>query len=230
MSFEAVIVQRKDINERVKLDIKRYLFLHRYNFWLNPDKIDINDLGVKKRRRSVGDYKDIIVGIFRVWRYMPDGKILQSFICINEYYRAVCFNKFYNKEEYNKQVCIIHPSAIKGRRYNNEIIHITAHPKKRSGFLSSIVLQVKSNLLKKEYDILAGKITVADRDSDLPFQSIFIMQKTNYEPFLSSNGDLSNDTFNEIENEMGVFELKELTKYEELYQRFISLAERVNKS
>jgi len=177
MSLEVILAKEEQLSEKDKTQIRRYLYLHRYNFRTKPQSIKPKVLEVKGGQ-SVDMFENILVGLFKVWRYSKKGDILQSFIYINQNYRGICYNKIYKNEEYDEQTCVIQPTKITDKIIDNRVIHITTHPKTKSGLLTSIFIQLPPGF-NHEDDALKGVITTRSKGQNLPLQSPFMMKKSN---------------------------------------------------
>lgn len=162
VSIEGIIVKSEvlESDDRIELNIKRYLFLHRYCFRLQGPKLNLYNLHV--RQINIHDLKEM-VGTFRVWRFDNNFNIVQSKMVINEFYRGFCYTNQYDGEEsnYNIQYCVL---SVTNHSRENRSLCITTYPTGITEVISQIVLKV----LEPKEVLTAGVMTLTNQYVGFP--------------------------------------------------------------
>lgn len=159
INVEGLIVQFDILQSKealnIILNIKRYLFLHRYCFRLKEPPLNLNRLNA--RGVDVQVIKQM-VGTFRVWRYDQKFNIIQSRMEINEYYKTMCYTNQYGEEQrrYNTQYCVL---SVTNHLQGNRSLCITTHPEGSTEIISHIVLKV----LNPTENITGGVLTLTNQ-------------------------------------------------------------------
>ncbi len=97
LSIETVIIKESiELNSTQQLNIERYLYLHRCNFWIRLVEMHIDNILVCKTTNV--DRIHHLTGVYRVWRFDEDYNIVQSQIIIKDNYETVCYTNLYNRK------------------------------------------------------------------------------------------------------------------------------------
>lgn len=149
---EAMLV-REDypLTQAEELRIKRFLFLHRYNFKIKGDEVSLDLLEAKRRDVDMIDY--IAGHYYRTWRFDENYNLVQAVMHINDYYRATCYTTHFHRDILNEQVCLIEVNVSDALR--SQTLCISTHPKKGAMIISYMML----NLPERDHsDVLGGFI------------------------------------------------------------------------
>jgi hypothetical protein len=105
MTTEVILVKNDlDINN---LDIKRYLFWQRRNFWINPRPLHLDRLQV---RDLSFDYFSDIIGFWRAWSFDRNSNIIETLFYIRKDFQLTRYLNFYKSSNYNIQKCTFNDS------------------------------------------------------------------------------------------------------------------------
>lgn len=131
--------------------IKRFLFLHRYNFKVKGEELALDFLEAKRRDVDMIDY---LSGFhYRVWHFDEDYNIVQSVMTINAYYKATFYTALYHRDILNEQVCLIEINVSDALR--SQTLCISTHPKKGAMIVSYMMLNLPSH---EKSNVLGGII------------------------------------------------------------------------
>ena len=199
------------------LNVKRYLNLHRNNFWVRPTPIDLEEILIKKSIPV--DLISHLVGVYRVWRFDKDYNIVESKIIIEDDYKSTCYNNHFNHSHFKKQVCLI--KVNKFLKSRNETICISTHPFKGTATLAYIILDMVSPLNWNEEDgkYLTGSISFVGQENINPMQSSIVFKWEGLED--TKNIECGNYTIDKIKTNKDMKKHKvQLDKLIELTQKY----------
>lgn len=216
---EIVVVKEQEnpMDERDKLRIKRYLFMHRYNFRIRTQSLNL------KRMDAKGEPADIMrhfVGVWRGYRYNLDySKILPSILWVREDYRIICLNNNYDRENLNEQVCL--PNITIDSELNTRTICIDCFPKEGAKIISSMMLNVPSI---NDKGVVSGVITLVGQDGAFPsMKALILFRDVDLEKRIANQTYpvliLKDTLLKSVESPISKTEKKALDKIE-LYNRF----------
>lgn len=225
MNLESFLIKQSFLNnqsDEVKkeylLSIKRYLFLHHYNFRINPEKINIKALEVKDvlvDKFSDSEKFSNIIGFWRIWRFDEDYNIITSILHIRDDYRTYYHTNHYKLPLYNKQVCVLE-IANDGRT-----LCFTASPDQGSDIISYIMLKTP------EYSqtITGGAMTFIGKTGGYPLKRAIVVVKENFwENLIDSNSSILKD-----ENELRKKLIKFTNKNKNIFKKELSKTKYLNK-
>lgn len=178
------------------LNVKRYLNLHRNNFWIRPTPLELEEILIKKSIPV--DQISHLIGTYRVWRFDRDYNVVESKIIIENDYKSTCYNKNYKHSHFKKQVCLI--KINKFLKSRNETLCISTHPDKGTATLAYIILDMVSPLNWNEEDgkFLSGSISFVGQDNINPMQSSIVFKWEGLEDV--KNIECENYTINELKD------------------------------
>ena len=152
MSCETMLVRADHpLTPAVVLRIKRFLFLHRYNFKIKGDEVTLDLLEAKRRDVDMIDY---VAGYYyRTWRFDENYNLVQAVMHINDYYRVTCYTSHYHRDILNEQVCMIEVNVSDALR--SQTLCISNHPKKGAMIISYMMLNLPE---RGNSDVFSGII------------------------------------------------------------------------
>lgn len=149
---EAVLVRDDHaLTPSEEVRIKRFLFLHRYNFKIRDTEVTLDLLEAKRRDVDMIDY--LAGHFYRVWQFDENYNLVQCVMHINDYYRATCYTTQYHRDILNEQVCLIEINVSDALR--SQTLCISTHPKKGAMIISYMMLNLPE---RSSSDILGGII------------------------------------------------------------------------
>jgi hypothetical protein len=149
---EAMLVREDHpLTRAEELRIKRFLFLHRYNFKIKGDEVTLDLLEAKRRDVDMIDY--IAGHYYRTWCFDENYNLVQAVMHINDYYRATCYTSHFHRDILNEQVCLIEINVSEALR--SQTLCISTHPKKGAIIISYMMLNLPE---RGNSDVLGGII------------------------------------------------------------------------
>jgi|GEM_PF-4501821 len=146
-----LVLDNKPLSHSEDLRLKRFLFLHRYNFKVKGEEIALDFLEAKRRDVDMIDY--LSGYYYRVWHFDEEYNIVQSVMNINNYYKATFYTALYHRDILNEQVCLIEINVSEALR--SQTLCISTHPKKGAIIVSYMMLNLPSH---EKSNVLGGII------------------------------------------------------------------------
>jgi hypothetical protein len=164
---ETVVIRDDSSTENLDtLRIKRYLFLHRYNFRIDSRPLNLHQM---LAMGYPADFLRNFVGAWRVLRF-EKGKPIFSILYVEEDYHITCYNTNYDLGNLNEQVCL--PSISTEAQYQNRnTILLDCYPKEGAKKLSSLMLNIPNSNAR----VTGGVINVVGGNNLYPFTSAIAM-------------------------------------------------------
>jgi hypothetical protein len=130
-----IVLVKKDfhIND---LDIKRYLFWQRRNFWINPRPLHLDRIQV--RGFSFDDFSET-VGFWRAWNFDSNNNIIESLFYIREDFQLTRYLNSHKFLNHNIQKCTFDASKGYRGRIN---LHLNAYPNIGYSSIGNIFLRL----------------------------------------------------------------------------------------
>lgn len=180
---ETVVVKNGKTQDLDVLRIKRYLFLHRYNFRTDSRPLNLHQM------IAIGYTADFLrnfVGAWRVLRFEKE-KAVCSILYVEEDYHITCYSTNYELGNLNEQVCL--PSISTEAQYQNRnTILLDCYPKEGARKISSLML----NIPNANARVTGGVINVVGGNNLYPFTSAIAMgrDKALFEKLKASNNKM----------------------------------------
>lgn len=152
MCCEAMLIREDHpLTAAEELRIKRFLFLHRYNFKIKGNEITLDLLEAKRRDVDMIDY--LSGHYYRTWRFDENYNIVQAVMHVNDYYRATCYTTQFHRDILNEQVCLIEVNVSDALR--SQTLCISTHPKKGAMVISYMMINLPES---GNSDVMSGII------------------------------------------------------------------------
>lgn len=182
MNLETLIVKdTHPLTAGDKLGIKRYLFLHRYNFRI---KAEVLNLKAMKAKGADVHLIENFVGCWRTIRFDEDYQnLVVSILHVRADYRIICHTNQYKRENFNRQVCI--PDITIINYFGSRTLCLTSYPNQGAKIISHMMLKIPA----RSRILVGGAILLVGKDGTYPTnRSIAMLRAPQLEALFDQNG------------------------------------------
>lgn len=179
-ALETVVVKHGVLQEKDIRRIKRFLYLHRYNFRIDSRPLNLNQMLVCG---YPSDFLRTFVGAWRVFRCHKD-RFVSSILLVEEDLNITCYSDYYDLDNLNEQVCLPSISREPQMQSRNTML-LDCFPKEGAKKISSLML----NIPDSESNITGGIISIVGGSNEYPSTAAIAMGRDEelFEKLLSSN-------------------------------------------
>lgn len=221
MNLETLIVKKEyNLTEADELGIRRYMFLHRYNFRI---KAEILNLKAMKAKGADVHLIDNFVGCWQTIRFDENYQnLVVSILHVRDDYRIFCYTNQYQLENYNRQVCI--PDIAIIDYFASRTLCLASYPNQGARIISNIMLKIPVG----EKKLVGGGMLFVGKDGMYPInRSIALLKDDRLRTIFEEKPQINEE---KLAQELKVIpidkiktEIKGNTAFEQLYNLLIKL-------
>lgn len=201
MNLETLLV-RNDyrLSKGDRLRIRRYLFLHRYNFRI---KAEILNLKAMKAKGTDVHLIENFVGCWRTIRFDDNYEnLVVSILHVRADYRITCYTNQFKHENYNTQVCI--PDITIINYFESRTLCLASYPNEGAKIISNMMLKIPAGEKKQ----VGGAILFVAKSGEYPInRSIVLTRDKRVEEFFDKNGTPNHE---QLVNELKILSVPEV--------------------